>query len=94
MRDYHALAQISGPLLLEVLIGRGALHKTSPCSAHRANNDFVIAGEVVRQDKAIPRKTERKRPKIGAVGRKAYYTTIQGIVRNRRGSNNASVIFK
>ena len=95
MRGYLVLARISSLLLLEVLINRAALHKIAPCSAHKANNNFlVLEGGCKGRIRLFYKNLERKGLKVSAVEREACYATTQGAVQIRRRGDNANVIFR
>ena len=94
MRGHLALAWIGGSLPLEVPIDGAALHEIAPCSARRADDDFlVLEGGCEGRIRLFYKNSERKRLEVGAVGREACYATTQGAVQIRRGGDNANVFF-
>jgi hypothetical protein len=68
--------------------------KMRPAAAHRADNNFLaFEGGCAARKRLFYQKLERKRLEVGAMGREACYTAIQGAVQIRRGGDDADVIF-
>jgi len=94
VQGHRPLARINDLLPLEVPIGGAAPHKTSPCSAHKADIDFLMAARGCKAGyRCFCEKPERKWLEVGARGREACFAKIHGAVQTRRRSDDTSVIF-
>ena len=70
MRGHLALARIGDSLPLEVPIDMAALHEIAPCSAHRADDDFLASERDSRaRTRPFFKNMERLGLEVGAVGR-------------------------
>ena len=81
VKERILLVTCNSSLPLEVLIDGVALHEIVLCGAYRANNNFlVLEGGFTARIRLFYKKLERKRLRVGARRRKAYYATIKSAV--------------